>query len=369
MDYFVREEVLLGRAVPHGGLLYGRLKEEGVPPEEVLDFSASTNPFPPCPKVLEAAAGAALLRYPDSSSGELREEIARLHGVSAEGVLVVNGLAQGIFLTAFAFADRGKTVLTASPTFGEYRSASELAGAMVLEVSAAEGNAFAFPMEGLEGAAKALSPSLLWVCSPNNPTGILPSPEQLQRLMALCEQKGTVLVLDEAYINFAPPGASAVDLLRPGLLILRSMTKDYGLTGLRLGYVLGDPAFIRILAALQPPWSVNACAQAAGAAALKNKAYYEGQWRELEKIKGEFAKGLESLGLAPLPSAANFLLFRAGDVEALQDFLWEKRILVRNCASFGLKGYVRVGVKTREENGRLLKGLEEYREGAGPWGG
>lgn len=369
MDYFVREEVLLGRSVPHGGLLYGRLRNEGISPGEVLDFSASTNPFPPCPEVLAAMGGAALARYPDSSSEELRREIGALHGVTPEGVLAVNGIAQAIFLTAFAFTDRGKTVLTASPTFGEYRSASELAGAMVLEVSAAEEEAFAFPMEGLEGAAKALSPSLIWVCSPNNPTGALPTAEELQRLIALCEEMKAVLVLDEAYVNFAPPGASAAALLRPGLIILRSMTKDYGLTGLRLGYILGDPTFIRILAALQPPWSVNAWAQASGVAALRNIGYYEAQWKELEEIKQEFALGLRALGIAPLPSAGNYLLFRAGDVEALQAFLWEKRILIRNCASFGLRGYVRAGVRTMEENGRLLKGLEEYSRGAGGWEG
>ncbi|MBL3539801.1 histidinol-phosphate transaminase [Aminivibrio sp.] len=364
MDCFVRQEVLAGRPARHGGLDYARLRQEGVSPEEVLDFSVSTNPFPPCPEIAEAVAGAALTRYPDSTSGELRSSLAELHGVPPESVLVTNGLAQAIFLCAFAFADRGKTVLITSPTFGEYRSASEFAGADVLDVPAREKDGFAFPLLGLEGRVRTVRHSLVWVCSPNNPTGILPSKEELLRLLSACDDQGTLLVLDEAYVNFAPPGSSALPLLRPGLLLLRSMTKDYGLTGLRLGYVLGDPRHVGLLASLQPPWSVNACAQAAGRAALRARGYYEAQWAGIRKLAAGLALDLAEAGFPPLPSAGNFLLFRAGDVEKLQAFLWERRILVRDCSSFGLSGFVRVGVKSGEENRRLVECLAQYRKEA-----
>lgn len=364
MDCFVRPEILTGRPARHGGLDYARLRKEGVPAEEVLDFSVSTNPFPPCPEIADAVAGAALTRYPDSASGELRAALAELHGVAPESVLVTNGLAQAIFLCAFAFADRGKTVLIASPTFGEYRSASEFAGADVLDVPAPEENGFAFPLDGLEDRIRTARPSLAWVCSPNNPTGILPTKEEFLRLLSACDDTDTLLVLDEAYVNFAPPGSSALPLMRPGLILLRSMTKDYGLTGLRLGYILGDPALVGRLSSLQPPWSVNACAQAAGLAALRARGYYEAQWDGLRSLAAGLARNLAEAGFPPLPSSGNFLLFRAGDAERLKGFLWQRRILVRDCSSFGLPGYVRVGVKNGEENRRLVECLAEYRKEA-----
>lgn len=364
MDCFVRPEILTGRPARHGGLDYARLRKEGVTPGEVLDFSVSTNPFPPCPEIAEAVSGAALTRYPDSASGELRAALAELHGVAPESVLVTNGLAQAIFLCAFAFADRGKTALIASPTFGEYRSASELAGAGILEVPAREEEEFAFPLADLEDHVRTARPSLAWVCSPNNPTGILPSKEELLRMLSACNGTGTLLVLDEAYVNFAPPGSSALPLMGPGLLLLRSMTKDYGLTGLRLGYILGDPRLVGYLASIQPPWSVNACAQAAGLAALRARGYYEAQWAALRKLAADLARDLAEAGFPPLPSSGNFLLFRAGNTGRLRDFLWERRILARDCSSFGLSGYVRVGVKSGEENRRLVECLAAYRKEA-----
>lgn len=363
MGFFVRKEVLGARPALHGGLNYGRLAEEGVRPGDVTDFSVSTNPFPPHPDVAAAVAGAALTRYPDSYCGELSAALADLHGVSRGSVLAVNGLAQAIFLCAFAFADRGRTVLTAPPTFGEYKNASELAGAVVAEIHAREVEGFALPAREIERMIETASPSVVWLCSPNNPTGFLPEREELNRLLALCRKSGTTLILDEAYINFGPPGSSALPLMGPNLVILRSMTKDYGLTGLRLGYILAPKETIGVLSSLQPPWSVNACAQAAGMAVLRRRGYYEAQWEDLRAAGRELASGLAAIGFSPLPSSGNFLLFRAGDVKALSEFLWERRILVRNCASFGLEGYVRVGVRTRGENACLLEALARYREG------
>ncbi len=360
MDFFARKEVLEARDAPHGGLDYERLRREGVSPGEVMDFSVSTNPFPPHADVAQAASGAAIARYPDSSSGELRSALAELHGVEPDSVLVVNGLAQGIFLCAFAFADRGRTAVIAPPAFGEYKKASELAGAMVAEAPSREEEGFACPAADMEVLVRSRSPSLIWLCSPNNPTGVMSEEEDLRRLLEACRRAGSLLILDEAYINFAPPGSSALPLMGPGLIILRSMTKDYGLTGLRLGYILAPAELIRALSALQPPWSVNACAQAAGAAALRRQDYYEAQWNALRKAGQALAAGLAEAGFPPLPSSGNFLLFRAGNVGDLKEFLWERRMLVRDCASFGLEGYVRVGVKTPEENGRLLEAMALY---------
>ncbi len=162
--------------------------------------------------------------------------------------------------------------------------------------------------------------------------------------------------------TFAPPGSSVLPLLSENMLVMRSMTKDYGLTGLRLGYVLGDPRLLGAMRSLQPPWSVNACAQAAGLAAVANSPYYEAQWALLRDLAARLLEGLRQAGFAPVPSSGNFLLFAVDSTDALKAFLWKHRILVRDCASFGLEGFVRVGVKSAEENERLLQCLREFRE-------
>lgn len=369
MPFSPRRELRGAGAPVHGGLDYEGLRAEGIDPDGVLDFSVSVNALPPHPEVERAVSRAALARYPDSRCGALRRAVADEIGVSGDEVLAVNGLAQAIFLVAFAFCDRGGLAMAASPAFGEYEAASRLAGADFELVPAIEDEGFAFPARRLSTAVRERRPSLVWVCSPNNPTGALPSREEARELLCACEDAGALLVIDEAYVNFSPPGSSLVHLLpSQNLLVMRSMTKDYGLTGLRLGYVASAGSVIRPLAALQPPWSVNACAQEAGIEALRQGEYYREQWREIRRLAGRMAEGLRRVGYSPLEPSANFLLFRVGDTAALKEYLWRDRILVRDCASFGLPGYVRVGVRTERENDLLIERLGAFSR-RGSWEG
>ncbi len=361
MPFSVRKELRDATTPVHGGPDYERLRRSGLEPEDILDFSTSTNPFPPCPAVADAVADAARSRYPDSASWELRCALAERDGIRPECILVTNGVSQAIFLVAFAFADRGDVALEAAPTYGDYAIASRLAGATVEDVPALSGEHFAFPAERLRNAVERRRPALVWVCSPNNPTGALATGEEIALLREACARERSLPVLDESYVNLAPPGSSLLPST-DGVLVLRSMTKDYGLPGVRLGYVVGEPALIGHLSSLQPSWSVNACAQAAGIAAVRNQAYYEKQWTLLRSLSAELASDVRAAGYAPFPSGANFLLFSAEPVERLHEFLWERRIVVRDCASFGLKGFVRIGVRGRGENERLVAALRAFRE-------
>lgn len=362
MDFFIRRELVDAPRSPHGGLDYEAMAKAGVSPGDVLDFSVSVSPFEPSPKVTEAVGRAAIGRYPDSSSLELRTALSRLHDLPPDSFLVTNGLSQAIYLAAFALLDRGRRALVAGPTFGEYGVASRLAGAEVTEVRAERSEGFALPVEGLCEAIGRNAPSVVWLCSPNNPTGAVLTEEQFFRVTEACSATGGLLVVDEAYVNFASPGSSLLREAASRGLVLRSMTKDYGLTGLRLGYVAGDPRIIAALGALQPPWSVNACAQAAGAAAVEERAYYEPLWTLSRVSAPRLAARLREVGYDPLPPGANFVLFDAGFDESLRSFLWERRILVRDCSSFGLRGYVRVGVRSDGENDLLVEALREYRK-------
>ena len=192
----------------------------------------------------------------------------------------------------------------------------------------------------------------MFLCNPNNPTGaVLPSEAVAAWARSHPE---TLFVVDEAYLPFSPHVGSVLEIAADNVLVLRSMTKDHGLAGLRLGYAVGSPTLVEALRRVQPPWSVNALAQAAGVAALRDPVYYERSMNRLAAAKESLCAGLTSLGLPPLPSAAPFFLVRVGDGAAFRRALVPHGILVRDCASFGLPAHVRLCPRRPEENERLL---------------
>ncbi len=339
----------------HGGLDYARLRAEGVTPDEVLDFSVNSNPFGPHPAVREALVGVDITRYPDPEAGRLRERLATLHGLPPARVLVTNGTAQAIWLVALAYLDPGDTVLIVGPTFGEYRVASALMGATVHVLSAPEERTFCPDVEAVIGQIQTYHPRVVWLCNPNNPTGVYLDRETICSILTACQGVGSLLVVDEAYVNFTDAPWDSIPLLESGhLLILRSMTKDFALAGLRLGYVLGTEESIRALRRAQPPWSVNAAAQAAGLAALDHLEEYRETWRRLRPITEDLRAAVAGMGYPVLPTAVNFFLVRTGDGDKTREALTRHRILARSCRSFGLPAHIRIGTRRPEENQRLL---------------
>ncbi|MGQ9716177.1 MAG: pyridoxal phosphate-dependent aminotransferase [Anaerolineae bacterium] len=344
----------------HGGPDYARLRDERIAPEEVLDFSVNGNPFSPPASVREALTRVAISRYPDPEAGLLRERLAALNGVSPAQVRVTSGTAEAIRLLALAYLESGDPALVVGPTFGEYRVSCEIVGAQVYTLHSQEEDRFQPDLDHLVAQIGALRPRLVWLCNPNNPTGVYLTAGQVRALLTACEGAGSLLVLDEAYVNFV---ASAWDSLRwldsGHLVVLRSMTKDFALAGLRLGYVLGSEEVVRALGKVQPPWSVNGAAQAAGLAALDALDDYRDTWRRLHALAEEFRHALLHRGLAVLPSATHFFLVRTGDGDGTREALWRERILVRSCRSFGLPAYIRLATRLPEENKRLLSALEK----------
>lgn len=342
----------------HGGLDYARLQAEGVAPEEVLDFSVNSNPFGPVPAVREALQRIAVSRYPDREAGLLRERLAERHGLSPAQVVVTNGTAEAIWLLALAYLEPGDPVLIVGPTFGEYRVASEIAGARVTVWRADGTSDFRPDVDDLIRRIAAMRPRIVWLCNPNNPTGVYLGEDEVRGLLSACEQAGSLLVVDEAYVNFVASPWDATALLASGhIALLRSMTKDYALAGLRLGYVLGTAEIARALRRVQPPWSVNAAAQEVGIVVLDHREAYEEMWRQLRRLTGALYTAVIGLGLPAVPTATNFFLIRTGDGDRTREALWRHRILVRSCASFGLPAYIRVATRREEENRRLLEAL------------
>jgi histidinol-phosphate aminotransferase len=203
-------------------------------------------------------------------------------------------------------------------------------------------------------------PSLVFLCNPNNPTGVFLDSPEVQTLVQAVAGVGGLLVIDEAYISFVDNPWDSLGLaLRGNAVVVRSMTKDYALTGLRLGYALAPEEVIARLSAFQPDWSVNGLAQAAGLAALSDTGYLPRARQAVAQAKEYLAHRLTSLGLTVHPSTANFLLVHVANAGLWRGQLMRRGFFVRDCTSFGLPEHIRVGIRPMEDCRRLADAMEE----------
>ncbi len=356
-----RPETMAISPVHHGALDYAELEQLGLDPEAILDFSVNSNPYGPSPAVREAVARVPLDRYPDREALVLRRALAERLDVAPARIVVGNGTAELIWLVAFAFLQPKDRVSVVGPTFGEYRRTVALMGAQVQMWIACPEREFAVNYEEVEQCLQETKPRLVFVCNPNNPTGTILSPEVMAAWAYT--HPGTLFVIDEAYLAFAPGLQSVLNMGADNILVLRSMTKDYALAGLRLGYAVGHVRVIRALSQVRPAWNVNALAQAAGLAALGDEAHRQQSLQALAQSKEKLVAGLAELGLPPLPSATHFFLVPVGDGAAFRQALLRQGILVRDCASFGLPAYVRIATRRPEENARLLEAIRTILSG------
>ena len=362
----------------HGGIKLAELRELGLRPEDCLDFSASVSPLGPPDGVAEAIAAVDLAAYPDPHSLALTEAIAHHHsrdGVALGNVIVGNGSTEIIHLLARAYigSPTGGTygsALLFTPTYSEYAGAVGIAGGAVSALEATRnGDGFAWDVGVAAERIAAEHPALVFVCNPNNPTGALMSPQELALLGEAAAGVGSVLVVDEAYINLSERWADAdvIGLASRGesVVVLRSMTKDYALTALRLGYaVAGEPVITR-LSALQPDWSVNGLAQAAGVVALADDGYLERARAAVQASRECIEERFGAMGIRCYPTSANYVLAQVGDAAALRDALVRRGMFVRDCASFGLPDCVRIGLRPVADCQRLAGALAEVREDTG----
>jgi threonine-phosphate decarboxylase len=340
----------------HGAVDPAALRAEGVDPAATVDFSSNQSPLGAAPGVIDAVAGAVVDAYPDPHAAELTACLAARHGVDPAQVVCGNGSTELIRLVAQLALAPGDTVLALAPVFGECEVATALAGARlekVMMAHAGPGRGFACDEPALREALGRLRPRLCWLCSPNNPTGAVLPAALAAALVAGHPQ--TLFVLDEAYCDLlAEPQWERGSLAAGNLVVLHSMTKYWGLAGLRLGYAVAAPGTAAALRAAAPPWSVNACAQAAGVAALTDIAHHR---RAVELLTGErdrLAAGLRALGWTVEPTTAGFFLVSAGEAAAVRGALLARGCLVRDCASFGLPGHVRVSPRHPGQNDLLL---------------
>ena len=352
-----------GRPV-HGGIRPAQLRALGLDPADVLDFSASVSPLGPPKGLWEALHQVDLTAYPDPECLVLREALARLHATDTDRILVGNGSTELIHLLARAYLSPppegcSNAVLLFTPTYGEYAGATAMAGAEIFEVGARRDQGFSWDLEQAERIILGRKPALTFLCNPNNPTGVYLAPEDVSLLAMAASEAGSVLVVDEAYFNFVEDRWDVLPLLSQesgrNLVVLRSMTKDYALTGLRLGYCVAAPEIIAALSRLQPDWSVNGLAQVAGLVALEDVGYLPDARKAVNEAKVFLTRELESQGLVVLPSSANYLLVEVGNGAIWREQLMCKGVFVRDCSSFGLPDCIRIGIRAMPDCQRLVE--------------
>ena len=357
----------MNRSFSHGGTVFSVARQLGVPPESILDFSASINPLGPPPGVRRAVTEAFSLagHYPEDGSPATCKALADYHSLPADNIAVANGSTELIHLIPRLFRSAAGRALLIAPTFSEYANALELAGWKFDYLSLSYETGFALDCDKV-AAVLANGYDLLFFCNPGNPSGKLYSLEEVETLAGLCRSSGCFFVLDEAFIDFAE-SCSAKHLLpvADSGLILRSMTKFFGFPGMRLGYSIASPAVTSRLKRFLPPWSVGVIPQAAAIAAVADSEHC---LRTVEIIARErlgLAAAFSAIsGLEVFDSAANYLLIRlkTGLTAAeLQDRLLKELILIRDCGNFeGLDNrFFRVAVKGEADNKKLLQAIAE----------
>ena len=329
----------------------------GIPAERIVKLDANENPYGPLPAVTEALARYPHFHiYPDPRQTMLRDALGEFIGVPADRILPGHGADDLLDCLCRLFLAPGDTVINTPPTFGMYSFDAKLAGAKVVDVHRRDD--FSVDVEAVAAAVEAHRPKLLFLTSPNNPSGNWLDDDALARLLAL----PVVVVLDEAYVEFAdhPSRAGAV-LDCENLVVLRTFSKAAGIAGLRLGYGVFPQWLMHELWKFKQPYNVNAAATVAGIASLRNADRIEAVVEKLKTERTRLYARLDALpGIEPFAgSQANFILCKVPGRAArdLKLALERSGVLVRHYDKSGLEGCIRISVGRPEHTDALIGAL------------
>ena len=358
------------RFISHGGDIWGFSRKYNVPIEEVLEFSGPINFLGPSPKAVEAVKQQAKLIkfYPDPNPVEFKEKIAGYvgHGVGEENIVLGNGSIELIYAIT-SILPSGFEALIPIPSFSEYEKAVLRVGAESVFIHLPED----FALEN-EKIKKAITPKtkILSVCNPHSPSGTLYGKDGLLDLVEFCHKKGVIFSVDENYIEFAEKGqeTTLAGMVKDydNLFVIRSVTKFYGMAGIRLGYGLAAPEMVEKLENVRIPWSINSLASCATLAAFGDAEFIENTKKTIAKEREALAESLGEIeGLHVYPSVTNFLLvkIRNGKITStkLKEALTKQRMLIRDCCTFnGMDDtYFRITVRSAKDNQKLVQAIKQ----------
>ncbi|MFC1675881.1 histidinol-phosphate transaminase [Planctomycetota bacterium] len=328
----------------------------GFQPQEadVVKLNTNENPYPPSPMVLKAIAKISteqLRRYPDPVGGSFRKAAAKVNGVEPDNIMCCNGGDDLLTIAFRAFCDKKRPVAYPVPTYSLYPVLANLVGCNVIEVPFDDGF-------NLSDKLVAIDAALTIICNPNAPSGSFIENDEMASLAGQLEG---VLLIDEAYVDFAENDCGALVKDFDNVIILRSMSKGYSLAGLRFGYGIANSDLITGLMKVKDSYNVDVLAIAAATAAIEDQEYFR---ETVEKVKAQRAaltEQLEALGLEVGTSQANFVLAKCKGIQACQVYekLAEQNIFVRYFDLPGLRDKLRITIGTPEQNDKLLLALKD----------
>jgi histidinol-phosphate aminotransferase len=342
-------------------------------PQVAVDVRLNTNEAPTPPpaefseRLARELAAVEWHRYPDRAARELRAGLARHYGVDPANVFAANGSNEVLLCTMLAYGGPGRTAAVFEPTYALHSHIARIAGTAVVEGE--RGPDFALDLDEVRRVVESAHPEVVFLCSPNNPTGMVDPPEVVHAVLELVAPYGGLVVVDEAYGQFAP--SSAVQLVDDDtpLVVTRTFSKTWSMAAARLGYCIGPSWLVDELDKVALPYHLDVVKQIAGRLALDYRDDMDARVAQLVEERGRLVEALSEMNVTVWPSGANFLLFRpegtgeAGD-STVGDRVWnelvDRSVLVRNCSGWPrLAGCLRVTIGTRDEDDRFLAALQE----------
>lgn len=349
MNVFARERLLRRSVIGAGPYVPGASAAETrarLGRDDLIRLNWNENLFGPLPGVLEETAAAldSVWAYAEEAYEELRHAVADWVGAQPAQVVPGHGIQALTLALVSAFIEPGDRVVVPRPTYGLYAQACAVAGAEVHRIDCSP--SLALDLEAIAALARELEAKLVWICDPNNPTGLRLAPDEWDAFLDALPP-GCLAVADEAYGDYIEPG-ERIDRLadvragRP-VVVLRTFSKIFGLAGLRLGYLLVHASLSPSINAVQEPFNVNRAALAAGVASLRRTALLPARRAQVARARASLVGALEGSGVRALPSDANFVLLELGaDDLAVSEALARGGVLIRAGTEFGLPGWARV---------------------------
>jgi histidinol-phosphate aminotransferase len=335
-------------------------REMGIPAAGIVKLASNENPLGMSTRAKDAAAAALVAgeRYPDGNAFDLKAALCARFGVRQEQLVIGNGSNDVLELAARAFLGVGRSAVFSRHAFAVYALATNATGATGIEVPA---KAFGHDLAAMAGAIRP-DTRVVFIANPNNPTGTFVEGAEIEAFLARVPPD-VLVVLDEAYTEYLDD-LQRYDSLAwlprfPNLLVSRTMSKAYGLAGLRVGYGIGHAEVVDLMNRVRQPFNVSSVALAAAVAALADEEFVARTADLNRRGMAQITEALAELSLEWIPSAGNFVAFHVGDAAAVNHALLRQGVIVRPIAGYGMPEWLRVSIGLPEENARFIAALRQ----------